>query len=63
MSKNLSLRRSRQLQLRFEGDEVWTKLPPGTRQVCQMLLAQLLAAVVCQERELAKEANDHERQD
>jgi hypothetical protein len=63
MSKNLSLSRPRQLQLRFEGDEVWTKLPPGTRQQCQALLAQLLAAVVCQERELSKEANDHERQD
>jgi len=63
MSKNLSLPRPRQRQLRFEGDEVWTKLPPGTRQACQSLLAQLLAAVVPQERELAKETNDHERQD
>lgn len=63
MSKNLSPSRPRQLQFRFEDDEVWTKLPPGTRQACQALLAQLLAAVVCQERELAKEANDHERQD
>ena len=63
MSKNLSLPKPRQLQLRFAGDEVWTKLPPGTRQQCQTLLAQLLADVVRQERELAKEENDHERQD
>ena len=63
MSKNLSLPRSRQRQLRFDGDEVWTKLPPAGRQQCQTLLAQLLAAVVSGEREHAKDANDHERQD
>ena len=64
MSKNLSPSRTRQLQLRFESDDVWTSLPPGTRQACQALLAQLLVAVVRQELEqeleFTKEVNDHE---
>jgi hypothetical protein len=63
MSKNISLPRPQQPQLRFEGDGMWTHLPWAARQECQALLAQLLATVVRQEVELSKEATENERQD
>jgi hypothetical protein len=63
MNKNVSLSKPRQLQLRFEGDEVWERLPPWVGQQCQTLLTQLLVAVLRQEVESFQEANNHERQD
>lgn len=63
MSKNISLSRPQQLQLRFGGDDVWEQLPGAARQECQALLAQLLASIVRQQLEVAKEDMDHERQD
>jgi hypothetical protein len=63
MNKNNSLFRPRQLQFRFEGEDLWELLLRSVGPQCQALLTQLLVAVVCQENASLQEALDHERQD
>ena len=63
MDKNGVRSRPRQLEFRFEGDEVWDRLPPSTGRQCQALLTQLLAAVIRQENASPREGTGHERQD
>ena len=53
----------RQLEFRFEGDEVWERLPLSISRQCQAFLTQLLVAVIRQENASFQEGNDHERQD
>jgi hypothetical protein len=63
MNKNVPLSLPHQMQFRFEGDEVWERLPRSISRECQGLLTQLLVAVLRQQDASFQEANAHERQD
>lgn len=63
MNKNVVLSRPRQLEFRFDGDEVWERLPQSIGRQCESLLTQLLVAVIRQENASFPEDNNHERQD
>ena len=62
MSKNPLLTTPRQLQLKFEEDDVWERLPASVRCKCQALVTQLLIQVMRQETEQTREPGN-ERQD
>ena len=55
--------RGRQLEFRFDGDEVWERLPLSIGRQCQALLTQLLVAVIRQENASSHGGDGHERQD
>ena len=63
MNKNVLLVAPRQLQLRFEQDDVWQRLLPSSRDQCQALVAQLIADIIRNKIEQSKEFNEDERQD
>ena len=63
MNQNEGRSRSRQLEIRFDGDEVWDRLPPPVGRQCQGLLTQLLVAAVRQETASSQGGDGHERQD
>lgn len=63
MSKIVVRSSGRQLEFRFEGDEVWRCLPQPIGWQCQSLLTQLLVTVIRLESASLQEGNSHERQD
>jgi hypothetical protein len=49
---------TRQRNLRFEGDELWTKLPESVQEQCRSLWKELLASVLKKDERRQNERED-----